>query len=276
MPDRDLMECLETLLHQHGPVCVLTGAGVSTESGIPDYRDRQGEWKRPPPMTHQAFMQSHAARQRYWARSLIGFQVLGEAQPGPAHRALAALEASGVVSSIITQNVDRLHQKAGSRQVIDLHGRADLVRCMACSGLLKRRAYHDWLAELNPGWRDMSATVAPDGDADLEADFSGVQIPSCPRCGHDIMKPDVVYFGDNVPRPRLQSAMNRLDEAGALWVIGSSLMVFSGFRFARHAHRADKPLLCLNQGRTRADDLFTLKVDAPIGETLAALAAASV
>ncbi|MCM2972641.1 NAD-dependent protein deacetylase [Larsenimonas suaedae] len=268
----DSINALRAHLERHGPMCVLTGAGISTESGIPDYRDGEGQWKRPPPMSHQAFMKSESARKRYWARSLVGFSVLGTAQPGIAHEALARLEREGLVQGIITQNVDRLHQKAGSRNVIDLHGRADVVRCMACRWLLKRTVYHEWLAARNPNWTTLEAEVAPDGDADLDADdFSDVDIPPCPRCGHAIMKPDVVYFGDNVPRDRLARAMSWLDASGGLWVIGSSLMVFSGFRFARQAHRAGKPVLCLNRGHTRADELFTLKVEAPIGKAMAAL-----
>lgn len=263
---------LVDFIERHAPLCVVTGAGVSTDSGIPDYRDDQGGWKRPPPMTHQVYMGSLAGRKRYWARSLVGFRLLSNAQPGPAHQALATLERRGLIEGLITQNVDRLHQKAGSRRVVDLHGRADLVRCMSCQLLVRRSALHDHLGTLNPAWLGMEAEVAPDGDAYLdEVDFSSFVLPECPRCGEGILKPDVVFFGDNVPRPRLERAMQMLEKSRALLVVGSSLMVFSGFRFARHAAARGQPIACINRGRTRADDLFTLKVDDPIDRTLAAL-----
>ncbi len=265
-------QALIDLVRRHPRLCVLTGAGVSTDSGIPDYRDERGEWKRPPPMTHQAYMQSHLARQRYWARSLVGFRLLASAEPGSAHRTLATLEAQGFIEGIITQNVDRLHQKAGSRRVVDLHGRADLVRCMQCHLLVRRHVLHDHLAELNPDWAGMKAEIAPDGDAYLDdVDFSSFQLPDCPRCGHGTLKPDVVFFGDNVPRWRLARAMSMLDASQALLVVGSSLMVFSGFRFARHAAAKGMPVACINRGHTRADALFTLKREAAIDESLTAL-----
>lgn len=266
------LEALSEFIAAHAPLCVLSGAGVSTDSGIPDYRDAQGEWKRPAPMTHQTFIGSHAARQRYWARALVGFRALGEALPGPAHLALAALERHGLVNGVITQNVDRLHQAAGSRRVIDLHGRADEVRCMHCDIRMPRAAWHARLAELNPVWAMLDAAIAPDGDAYLEGDFSTFEVPHCPRCGIGVIKPDVVYFGDNVPKARVVDAMALLDESRGLWVVGSSLMVFSGFRFARKASAAGLPIACLNLGRTRADDLYTLKVEAPLGGSLSALA----
>ena len=270
---REAHQALGDFVLRHPRLAVLTGAGVSTASGIPDYRDQSGEWKRPPPMQHQQFMGSHAARQRYWARALAGFRVLGTARPNPAHRLLAELEAMGRVSGVITQNVDGLHQRAGSRRVIDLHGRADRVRCMACGASRMRYALHAELARLNPRWADVAARAAPDGDADLEADFSDFRVPDCSRCGSGIWKPDVVFFGDNVPGERVARATAMVDEAGALLVVGSSLMVYSGYRFARQASRASKPIACLNLGRTRADDLYDLKVEAPVEASLAALRA---
>ncbi|RKR03321.1 NAD-dependent SIR2 family protein deacetylase [Kushneria sinocarnis] len=252
-------------------LCVLTGAGISTASGIPDYRDESGAWKRPQPMSHQSYMSSEWARRRYWARSLVGYRLLAGAQPGAAHRELAELERRGHIEGVITQNVDRLHQKAGSRRVIDLHGRADLVRCMQCNLLIKRDALHEHLGALNPDWVNMEAEVAPDGDAYLEeVDFSRFRLAACPRCESGILKPDVVFFGDNVSHPRLGRAMGMLERADALLVIGSSLMVFSGYRFARHAARLAMPIFCFNRGRTRADALFTLKHDR-IDEGLATL-----
>lgn len=268
------LQTLIEFVRRHAPLCVLTGAGVSTESGIPDYRDEAGQWKRPPPMSHQAYLASALARQRYWARSLVGFRLLDDARPGRAHYALSELERRGVINGIITQNVDRLHQKSGSRHVIDLHGRADMVRCLRCALLIERRDFHRQLAALNPDWRDVNAEIAPDGDAYLEGvDFSTFRLPHCPRCGFDVLKTDVVFFGDNVPKPRLAQAMALLDDAAALLVVGSSLMVFSGFRFARHAAQAGKPIACLNRGHTRADDLFSLKLDQPVGAGLEALLA---
>lgn len=265
---------LADFLTRYPRLAVLTGAGVSTDSGIPDYRDASGAWKCSPPMQHQLFMSSHAARQRYWARALVGFRTLHRARPGIAHTALAQLEAAGLVAGVITQNVDGLHQKAGSRRVIDLHGRAEQVRCMQCGALRMRHDLHDELAECNPNWLSREAAARPDGDADLEADFSAFRVPGCRRCGQGIWKPDVVFFGDNVPGERVARATAMVDEAGALLVVGSSLMVYSGYRFARQASRASKPIACLNLGHTRADALYSLKVEAPVGETLNALAAA--
>ncbi|MCA1768811.1 MAG: NAD-dependent protein deacetylase [Halomonas sp.] len=266
-------QALDDFAARHPRLAVLTGAGVSTASGIPDYRDQRGEWKRSPPMQHQQFMGSYAARQRYWARALTGFRVLGQAQPNPAHRLLAELESLGRISGVITQNVDGLHQRAGSRRVIDLHGRADRVRCMACGASRMRHALHAELTQLNPRWADVSALAAPDGDADLEADFSDFRVPDCTRCGSGIWKPDVVFFGDSVPRESVERAFALVEESDALLVVGSSLMVFSGFRFVRAAARDDKPIACFNLGLTRADDLYTLKVEAPVEASLAALRA---
>ncbi|RCV88654.1 NAD-dependent protein deacetylase [Billgrantia montanilacus] len=265
---------LADFLTRYPRIVVLTGAGVSTDSGIPDYRDASGAWKCAPPMQHQQFMSSHAARQRYWARALVGFRTLHRARPGIAHTALAQLEGVGLVAGVITQNVDGLHQKAGSRRVIDLHGRAEQVRCMQCGALRMRHDLHDELAECNPHWLSREAAARPDGDADLEADFSTFQVPGCRRCGQGIWKPDVVFFGDNVPGERVARATAMVDEAGALLVVGSSLMVYSGYRFARQASSASKPIACLNLGHTRADALYSLKVEAPVGETLNALVVA--
>lgn len=266
-------ERLAEFLTRHPRLAVLTGAGVSTDSGIPDYRDATGAWKCAPPMQHRQFMTSHAARQRYWARALVGFRTLHGARPGDAHRALAGLERAGVVHGIITQNVDGLHQKAGSRQVIDLHGRAEQVRCMACGALRMRHDLHAELAARNPEWSDVEAEVRPDGDASVETDFSAFEVPGCRSCGEGIWKPDVVFFGDSVPRERVLRAQALVDEAQALLVVGSSLMVYSGYRFARQAHASGKPIACLNLGRTRADALYSLKLEAPIGAVLTALVA---
>ncbi|MGQ7245010.1 NAD-dependent protein deacetylase [Salinicola sp. V024] len=266
------VEALVDFVVRHPRLFVLTGACVSTDCGIPDYRDARGDWKRPPPVSHQAFMGSHGVRQRYWARSLIGFRALAAAHPGQAHKALAILERQSRITSLVTQNVDGLHQRAGSRRVIDLHGQADLVKCMSCGASLMRHALHDELARRNPRWLSLSAEVGPDGDADLDGyDFSTFEVPNCHRCRIGILKPDVVFFGDNVPRPRVEQAFQALEEASGMLVVGSSLMVYSGFRFARQAAKRGKPIACVNLGKTRADELFDLKISAPIGPTLTVL-----
>lgn len=266
-------EALYALISRHQRIAVLSGAGISTASGIPDYRDAQGEWKRSPPIDHRDFMSHHAARQRYWARAMIGFRVLNEASPNGAHRAIAELERRGKVSGVITQNVDGLHQRAGSRRVIDLHGRADQVVCMSCGARQMRHALHDELARCNPQWvaHSSPARPAPDGDADLEADFSSFRVPSCGRCGDGIWKPDVVFFGDNVPVATLARARGLLEDSDALLVVGSSLMVYSGFRFVRESVKAGRPVACINLGRTRADALFDAKLEAPADLALEAL-----
>lgn len=272
-----LQNCLESesqslreFIHANSPLLILTGAGVSTDSGIPDYRDSQGNWKRKQPVQHQDFMQSAATRQRYWARSLIGWPVMQRAQPNLAHKKIAALEIQGLTTHTVTQNVDRLHQKAGSQDVIDLHGRADELVCMSCSHRQGRLLMHDRCASLNSQFAELTANTAPDGDADLEMDFSGFQVPGCPHC-NGILKPDVVFFGDNVPRDRVDQVFDSLADSRGLLVIGSSLMVFSGFRFARQAHQSNIPVAIVTQGKTRADELASLKIDAPIAPLLAAI-----
>lgn len=270
----DLPAALPAFVQRHPRLLVLTGAGCSTESGIPDYRDANGDWKRPPPVTYQAFVGNEATRQRYWARSLIGWQVMGAARPGPAHHALARLEAHGYVHLLLTQNVDGLHDAAGSRRVLDLHGRIDRVCCLACRHGLARAALQAELLTRNPTWARHDARSAPDGDADLDGlDFSGFQVPECPQCG-GMLKPDVVFFGESVPRRRVEQALDAVQQADALLVVGSSLMVFSGYRFARAAAEAGKPVAAINLGRTRADELLSLKVRQPAGMALMALAQA--
>lgn len=259
---------LAEFIHRHPRLFVLTGAGVSTDSGIPDYRDSAGNWKRKQPVQHQAFMSDLYVRQRYWARSLVGWPVIRDALPGAAHQAIFQLEKLGHVHQLVTQNVDRLHQSAGSQNVIDLHGRSDQVRCMGCGSRFPRNQIHDQSATENPAYAHYTATAAPDGDADLEGiDFSAFQIPHCPECG-GILKPDVVFFGDNVPKERVLFALDQLKQSDALLVLGSSLMVYSGFRFCRRAQEWDIPICALNHGVTRADDLLSLKLDQPISETL--------
>jgi len=270
-------ERLGEFLQRHRRLFVLTGAGCSTASGIPDYRDAAGGWKRRPPVTYQAFVGDAATRSRYWARSLVGWRRFGRARPNDAHAALARLETDDRVELLLTQNVDGLHQAAGSRNVIDLHGRLDQVRCLDCERRVAREEFQRELERRNPDWAGLDAVDAPDGDADLEAlDFSTFAVPACAQCG-GMQKPDVVFFGENVPRDRVERAVRHLDAADAMLVVGSSLMVFSGYRFARAAARAGKPVAAINLGRTRADDLLALKVERDCAAALqAALACQAV
>lgn len=263
---------LTTFVRRHPRLMVLTGAGCSTESGIPDYRDEQGEWKRRAPITGQVFVGDEQARRRYWARSLIGWQAMSRAVPGPAHHALARLEAARHVLLLVTQNVDGLHEAAGSQQVVDLHGRIDTVRCLRCQRRSSRAALQRELLARNPGWARFEARIAPDGDADLDGvDFADFEVPGCANCG-GMLKPDVVFFGENVPNTRVEAAMAGVRGADALLVAGSSLMVYSGYRFVRAALAAGKPVAAVNLGRTRADGQLSLKISQPVGATLSALA----
>ncbi|SFM74122.1 NAD-dependent protein deacetylase [Variovorax sp. OV329] len=265
------VHALADFVRRHPRLFVLTGAGCSTESGIPDYRDANGDWKRAAPVTYQAFMGSEATRQRYWARSLVGWRIIGEARPGPAHHALARLESAGHVKLLLTQNVDGLHSAAGSRATIDLHGRIDTVCCTACGRRSPRAKLQDELVARNPAWAQLWASSAPDGDADLEGrDFSSFVVPPCEVCG-GVLKPDVVFFGESVPPDRVAAARAALQDSDAVLVAGSSLMVYSGFRFVQSAAAAGLPVAAVNLGRTRADDLLTLKVEAPVGAALSEL-----
>jgi len=252
---------------------VLTGAGISTASGIPGYRDALGNWQRKPPVTHQEFMSSAAVRRRYWARSMLGWPMMQGARPNPAHAALAALERCGRVARLVTQNVDGLHAAAGSARVIELHGRLREVRCMRCDTGIPRTRVQAWLEAGNPAFLERAAGAAPDGDADLEADFGAFRVPACPACG-GVLKPDVVFYGDSVPGPRAAAAMAATSEADAVLVVGSTLMVRSSYKLCEAAHAAGKPIAAVNIGRTRADPLFSLKLQADCGDALAALAAA--
>lgn len=252
---------LADFIDRHRRLFVLTGAGVSTNSGIPDYRDSHGNWKRTQPVNFQAFMGEERTRQRYWARSLIGWRRFGQAVPNDAHHALAKLEANGRCELLLTQNVDRLHQSAGSQRVIDLHGRLDLVRCMGCGLKTPRAEFQDRLGRSNADWLALDAADAPDGDADLEhADFASFAVPACESCD-GILKPDVVFFGENVPRDVVATAQHHLAQSDAMLIAGSSLMVYSGFRFVKQAAEQNIPIAAINLGRTRADDLLSLKVE---------------
>lgn len=266
----------KTGLHAHPRVVVIGGAGCSTEVGIPDYRDRNGQWKRPQPVTYQAFMGDVLVRQRYWARSMLGWRVMGQARPGSAHQALARLEQQGRLELLITQNVDGLHDAAGSLNIVDLHGRIDTVRCMDCDKRSARADLQQRLLALNPAWVELYAAPAPDGDADLEnQDFSHFVVPACPHCGTGLIKPDVVFFGETVPRERVQTCMAAVARADAVLIAGSSLMVYSGYRFALAAHEQGKSIVAINQGVTRADALLAFKVEADVGQVLMGLIEAS-
>ncbi|HEX2251923.1 MAG TPA: NAD-dependent protein deacetylase [Thermoanaerobaculia bacterium] len=253
---------------------VLTGAGCSTESGIPDYRAADGTWKHRQPMTYQRFVGDEAARRRYWAGSFVGWRRMASAAPNPAHRALARLEAAGRVGVLVTQNVDGLHQRAGSARVVDLHGRLDKVVCLACRTRFAREGFQAELARRNPGLAAVlePARTRPDGDAGVaDAVAERFAVPPCPRCG-GVLKPDVVFFGEAVPPGRVTAAFAALEASDCLLVAGSSLMVWSGYRFVRRARELGLPVAAVNLGRTRADDELTLKVEARCGEVLAHLA----
>jgi len=261
-PNNDDFERLQRFILTRNNMLVITGAGISTASGIGDYRNQAGQWKRPKPVTHQDFMGHFSWRQRYWARSQLGYPSFLRAAPNRAHRALARLEYQGQLCGLVTQNVDRLHQQAGHQEVVDLHGRLDKVICMDCGVIVPRRDVQTWLEERNPHLQNQSFEPAPDGDADMEMDFSSVEVPHCSACG-GILKPHVVFYGDSVERSIVNVINSKVEDADGVLVVGSSLMVFSSYRFIRHAHASGVPVAALNQGVTRADDMFTLKVEAP-------------
>ena len=263
---------LHEFVRRHRRLFVLTGAGCSTASGIPDYRDADGEWKRVArPVMLQDFLANEHTRKRYWARSLVGWKRMSGARPNDAHRSLATLEHEGRIEQLVTQNVDGLHQAAGSRDVIDLHGRVDVVRCMSCEQRSTRAQLQAELIARNPGFADLDALVAPDGDADLDSvDFAAFDVPGCEACG-GLLKPDVVFFGESVPKERVRRAMAALERSDAMLIVGSSLMVYSGFRFADAMAQAGKPIAAVNLGKTRADNLLELKITARCADALAFL-----
>lgn len=273
-PSQDSIEVLSSWLSA-GEVVVLTGAGVSTDSGIPAYRDEEGRWKQPAPMQFRDFAGSAAARQRYWARSMVGWQRMSRAAPNTAHRALSEMERQGFLRLLITQNVDGLHSAAGSQSVVDLHGRLDRVICLDCKRLSPRSELQQRLLAENADFLQRELETRADGDVELDADYADFRVAACESCG-GVLKPDVVFFGENVPAPRVETAMQALEGASALLVAGTSLMVFSGFRFARAAARLRVPIAIVNRGKTRADELSTLKLSGNVGELLdGALRAAS-
>jgi NAD-dependent SIR2 family protein deacetylase len=249
----------------------LTGAGVSTDSGVPGYRDETGVWLGASPMQFSEFAGSEAARRRYWARSLVGFERMNAAVPNLAHYALAALEAMGHLSLLVTQNVDGLHQRAGSKRVLELHGRLAQVVCLTCDVYTERNVFQTELRRLNPDWQAKSGVSRPDGDAEIEeAALDAFRVPMCANCG-GLLKPDVVFFGERVPVSRHRLVQEQMNEARGLLVVGSSLMVNSGYRIVRAAEQAKLPIVVINRGRTRADAVARLKCEGNAGTLLSQL-----
>jgi len=280
---------LACFIERHPRLVVLTGAGCSAPSGIPDYRDADGAWKHSKPMTFADFTGSVAARRRYWAGSLRGWPRVRDAFANAAHLALARLEHAGRVVRLVTQNVDGLHQRAGSRRVVDLHGRLDFVECLGCGAVVHREDVQALLLAWNPRFAPVpdeargaarertgvDGEVRPDGDVAVAASPDDLQVPDCRECG-GVLKPRVVFFGESVPRSRVEDAFAALDEADALLVVGSSLMVYSGYRFVRAARERGRPVALVNLGRTRADGECCLKLERDCATLLAeAVAAAS-
>ncbi|MCP2351112.1 NAD-dependent protein deacetylase [Nonomuraea roseoviolacea] len=254
-----------------GGAVVLSGAGLSTESGIPDYRGPTGRARRADPMTYQRFVGSAEARRRYWARSHVGWRRIGGAAPNSGHRAVAELERRGLVEGVITQNVDGLHQAAGARRVVELHGGLDRVVCLSCRARTPRLELDRRLRRANPGWDAAAAAINPDGDAVLtDEQVAGFRVVDCTGCG-GLLKPDVVFFGENVPKARVDECFALVAGARALLVLGSSLAVRSGLRFVLRAAELGIPIAVVNQGPTRGDAEATIRLDAPLGATLTEL-----
>ena len=256
-----MIDRLSEFIGAHERLVALTGAGISTASGIPDYRDVDGAWKHQKPMDYRDFIASRRSRQRYWSRSFFGWQRFSQALPNRAHLALARLQQMGRLQRIITQNVDGLHQRAGSQLVTELHGSLDSVVCLDCGASMPRASMQQDLLRHNPELAELSGILAPDGDAQLQdVDESQLRVPSCEACG-GILKPAVVFFGESVPAQRVQQCRDAIANCDALLVVGSSLMVYSGFRFVREAVQQGIPVVAINRGKTRADDLLRDKFD---------------
>lgn len=260
---------LATMLRERRTL-VLSGAGISTESGIPDYRGPTAKPRNP--MRYQMFVKSAAARQRYWARSTVGWAFVADRYPNAGHEAVMQLEAAGFFTGVLTQNVDGLHQAAGSQQVLELHGRLSQVRCLQCQRLESRHRLQGRLLEHNPAFKTTVVDLAPDGDAEIpDEHIHTFTVPACRYCG-GVLKPDVVFFGENVPKPRVARAWQYLENADALLVLGSSLTVRSGYRFVVRAAQENKPVAIVNLGETRGDNDADFKLAAPLGVTLQHLA----
>lgn len=259
---------LAEFVNAHSRLFILTGAGVSTDSGIPSYRDQNAQWKAPTPIQGPEFIRSKQVQKRYWARSLVGWKHFGSAKPNTAHQSLARLESAGFVQHLVTQNVDGLHQRAGSRSVTDLHGRLDSVICLDCGQNFTRQSVQYKLEALNPDFNKIDTKSLSDGDADVEdVDFNALTLVDCEHCG-GVIKPNVVFYGENVPKRRVEVAMHHLSQSDAMLVAGSSLMVYSGYRFCVKAHELGIPIVAINKGKTRADHLLSFKSISNTGNTL--------
>ena len=255
-----------------GGVLVLSGAGLSTESGIPDYRGVSGAQRRYAPMTFQAFTRDVESRRRYWARSHLGWRSIARAVPNEGHRAVAALQDTGLLTGIVTQNVDGLHQAASARDVVELHGNLDRVICLRCGDTTGREHLDYRLREANPRWAATASAPRPDGDAELaDADLAGFHVVDCVVC-RGVLKPDVVFFGESVPPARVAACFALLEQARVLLVLGSSLTVMSGRRFVLRAAQAGIPVAVVNRGPTRADPYAGLVLDESLGDVLPRLA----
>ncbi len=265
--DEDLAELIS-----HGGVVILSGAGLSTESGIPDYRGPTGAARPATPMTYQVFTGTPQASQRYWARSHLGWRFIARATPNVGHIAVADLQAAGFLDGIVTQNVDGLHQAAGAADVVELHGALDRVVCLRCGEVTPRAGLEVRLTDANPHFQPAAVAVKPDGDVDLD-EVSDFVVVDCLVCG-GLLKPDVVFFGETVPRDRVDRTFALVDGATSLVVLGSSLTVMSGYRFVLYARKRGIPVAIVNQGQTRGEAQATVRVNAPLGETLTSLATA--
>ena len=255
----ETVDSLSAILESHAPWVALTGAGISSASGIPTYRDHAGTWLGSQPIQHDEFISEPVKRQLYWSRSALGWPRVGAAQPNASHTALVKLEQAGLLTGVITQNVDRLHQRAGSQRVIDLHGRLDQVKCLDCGHITTREAIQNWIEAHNALPNTSALKLRPDGDADLPGHYvSDFRIPQCQQCGGVVM-PEVVFFGGTVPRPIVDECYQMIDASEGMLVIGSSLSVYSGLRFCRYAVDQGRPLIILNQGQARADNFCTRK-----------------
>jgi NAD-dependent protein deacetylase/lipoamidase sirtuin 4 len=263
-------------LMKDGRILALSGAGISTESGIPDYRGPRAARGRAEPIYYQEFMKNPGARAHYWARSAVGWPRVAAARPNAGHVALAKMEIAGVLDGVITQNVDRLHQFAGSRAVVELHGTLDEVVCLDCGARSQRRELQQRILELNPAWADgpfRRAAALPDGDAQIDVPSDGsFRVPACLRC-KGVLKPDVTFFGENVPRPRVEQALAMLEGSRVLLVLGTSLAVYSGYRFVVRASQDSKPVAIINRGPCRGDSVAAIRIEAALGEALPRLAA---
>jgi len=273
-PTREHLDTLQQLMAD-GDFLVLTGAGISTPSGIPDYRDSDGVRRGRQPMMYQEFLSAPESRRRYWARAMLGWPRVRQARPNAAHEALAGLQRQGLISDLITQNVDTLHDQAGSHDVIELHGSLHRVLCLDCGQRSERDAIQQLMEQQNPYLAGVDAVQAPDGDTLLDPAFEArFQVPHCPHCAGERMKPDVVFFGENVAQHTAARAMNAAETAGGMLVVGSSLMAYSAFRLCRVMADRGRPLIAINLGKTRADELLDLKIEASCERLLPLLALA--